>query len=223
MALADGCETLLDGAGERGIIVTHHLARVLQGGPHRRRRRHALWQRGERVAIRARGVAWIAARLDQRALLQERGQVSRLERERPLDGLHLFLLPAERVQAGGEVGPQRWVGRIGRGRALEQFPRPGGVPPLHHAQAQLVQHRRVAGRELRHARQQLIGFAAAAGGARGLGGLDHSQDGGVVRDGGIDVAQEGPLWFLWFGRCDSSAGCEWRARWQRRARRSISG
>ena len=58
-------------------------------------------------------------------------------------------------------------------RALEQLPSLVGFPALHHAQAQLVQHRRVRGRELRQAREKLIGFAAAAGGCRSLGRLDH--------------------------------------------------
>ena len=63
--------------------------------------------------------------------------------------------------------------RVGQGRALEQLPGLAGLAALHHALAQLVQHRRVRGRELCHAREKLIGLTAAAGGERSLGRLDH--------------------------------------------------
>ena len=219
MVLADSREALLDRGGERGIVLAHRLARVHERLAHRPGRRRVRRYGGQGVAIGPRGVARVAPRLDQHALLQQRRQVPGLQRERPFDGLHLLPSKAELVQARGEVGPQRGVVRIGVGGALEQLPRLGRLLTLHHAQAQLIQHRWMGGRELRDSREQLIGFTVTAGGPCRLGGLDHSQNGSVVRDRGVDVAQELPLWCSLRARNSSATGQRWRARWHQQARR----
>ena len=205
---ADGGEPLLDRAGERGIIPAHGGAGVLQRRPHALRRRHIRWHDSQRVAIDPRRATRIAAILDQGALLQDRRQMPGLERERPLDGLHLLLRQAQRVQARGQVCPQCRMVRVRGGRALEQLPGLGGLAPLHHAQPLLIQHRRVSRHGLRRAREQLIGLAAATGGCRSLGRLDHlldhPQDSGLVW-GRTGVTQRFPAIFS-LVRSDSSPG-----------------
>ena len=128
-----------------------------------------------------------------------------LERERPLDGHHLLVREAQRVQARGQVRPQCRMVRVRGGRALEQLPGLGGLPTLHHAQPLLIQQRRVSRHGLRRAREQLVGLAAAAGGCRCLGRLDHPQDGGLVRGRGTGVVQRFPATFS-LVVCDSSPG-----------------
>ena len=182
----------LDRLRQRGIIPAHGFACALQCRAERRRQCHVRRHDRQSVAIDPRRVAHLAPILDQGAFLQERRKVAGFERERPLDRLHLSLRQAQRVQARGQVGPQRRMVRVGHGSALEQLPSLVGLPALHHAQAQLVQHRRMRGCELRQAREKLIGFAAAAGGECSLGRLDHPQDSGGVRRHGIDVVQKFP-------------------------------
>src|SRR2546429_338991 len=86
----------------------------------------------------------------------------------------------------------------------------GGLPTLHHAQPLLIQQRRVSRHGLRRAREQLVGLAAAAGGCRCLGRLDHPQNGGLVRGRGTGVAQRSPqlsaLWFAILARAASFEG-----------------
>ena len=120
--------------------------------------------------------------------------MARVERERPLHRLGLFLPQIECVQARGQIGPQRRVVGVGLDCALEQFPRTYRIAPLHHAQPQLIQHRRMSRRHLRGPCQELVRLAGAAGGARRLGSLNEPQDCGTVRGCGIDGIQAAPLW-----------------------------
>jgi hypothetical protein len=77
------------------------------------------------------------------------------------------------------------VPRIGLGGALEQLAGLGYIAPLHHSQPQLVQYGRVSGRHLGRARQQLVGFIAAPGGARSLRGLQRPEDRAVIDNSAI--------------------------------------
>src|SRR5579863_2812385 len=96
---------------------------------------------------------------------------------------------------------------VSLGRPLKELACGGGGAPLHHPDAQFVQHRRMGGRELRHTCQQLIGLGGAASRARGPGGLNHPQYRAILWSRGpgrgIDVAQWLPLWFCSL-RIDSS-------------------
>src|SRR5207237_6342309 len=99
---------------ERRVIRPHGgqgpLQGLLQQRRHRSTRRDALQCGSVDLGRRARTLE----QLEQGGLLQQRQQVSRLERERALERLHLGLGRREGALDRREIDPERGVGRIAR-------------------------------------------------------------------------------------------------------------
>ena len=146
-----------------------------------------------------RGGAPIAVILKVRALLQQRGQVPRLEFQRLLIASISSVAATERLEAAGQVRPQGRVLGIGGGGAREHRLRLLRRAAIEHAHAQFVEYRGVVRGPLRDAGQDLIRFRHASGGRLGSGHLHRSGDGGLVeRHGGSSI--QGLFLSVWIHR-----------------------
>jgi len=176
MLLAYRSKSLLEQLGQRGVVRIDDCFRVVQRLTHRLGGLETCRQGGERVLIGPRGLALLPGLLEVLRVLQQRRQVSRLQLQRFLDGIQLLGTPAERLEAAGEVGPERGMTGIGGGGALEQCVRLLGGATGEHAHAELVEDRRMIGGLPREPGEQLIGLGRAPGGRRCLGGLQCADD-----------------------------------------------
>ena len=192
MALADRGQRPLERGVERRPVVLDQLLGVSHRLADCRRGLRAGWDTGERVLIRARRGAQVTAVLEIGGLLQQRGQVARLQPQGFFEGVHLLRAPSERLEAARQVGPEGGMAGIRVRRPHKQRMRLLRRAPVEHAHAELVQHRRVIGSVLREAGQQLVGFGHPPGGRLGLGGLQRTNDRRIVQRCGYCAAHSRP-------------------------------
>ena len=162
MARARRIDARLQECLERAVVLAQHLAGVRDRVLHGLRRLHADGQAAEKRVIHVRRRLELALALEEPSLVQQRGEIAGICKQRLLQRLALGGLVAQLAMGEGQIYPQQWCRRIEHRRALEQRARGTGVPRCERAHASHVQHAGMIGGKRARLCQRALGLGAVS-------------------------------------------------------------